>query len=199
VRGVAAVRQLAERGGGVARLRELRDVEEVRAAQRGVAVAVARARARERNGDLQPRRGEVGGVEAERRAEAGEGAGERLAVVLGGEYQGRARGLHVVGRLRGGGEGEQRGERGRSEAGSETGHGGLLRQRGSMRSSVASLRNRWWWKAAAACSATAATSTQNSHSCSSCARSASASSGAASLGIVNRPNHRNGRRPLAES
>src|SRR5690606_22131651 len=60
--------------------------------------------------------------------EAREGAGEHLAVVLGGESQGGAGGLHVVGR--GGGDGDHQGDEAGGDGGGGgelAGHGGLLR------------------------------------------------------------------------
>src|SRR3546814_14930170 len=61
---------------------------------------LAGVRAGQGDGDVEFRAGQVGRVEAEPGREAGEGAGEHFAVVLGGECQRGAGRLHVVGGAR---------------------------------------------------------------------------------------------------
>src|SRR3546814_271488 len=94
--------------------------EEIRAAQGVVAVVVAGVRAGQGDGDVEFRAGQVGRVEAEPGREAGEGAGEHFAVVLGGECQRGAGRLHVVGGASGCGDHQG------NEAGGDGGRGGEL-------------------------------------------------------------------------
>src|SRR5690606_69338 len=81
VGGVAVLAQVAEAGRGVARLREGGGVEEGLAAVLAVVVLVAGGGGVQRDGLVQARRREVGRVEALPRLEAGEAAGEGLALV----------------------------------------------------------------------------------------------------------------------
>src|SRR5690606_33961768 len=150
VGGVAVLAQVAEAGRGVARLREGGGVEEGLAAHLAVVVPVAGGGGGQRDGHVQARRREVGRVEAHPRLEAGEAAGEGLALVHAAEGQGRAFRLHVVGG--GGGRGgkhagdEQGGGqewKAHQRISSCVGAGGFSQPRGSIRDSVASPRNRW--------------------------------------------------------
>src|SRR5690606_7795363 len=166
VGGVAVLAQVAEAGGAVARLREGGGVEKGLAAHLAVVVAVAGGSGGQRDGHVQACGGEVGRIEGHPRLEAGEAAGEGLALVHAAEGQGRAFRLHVVGG--GGGRGGQRA--GDEQGGGQernahqrisscVGAGGFSQPRGSIRDSVASPRNRWCQTAAKAC-ASASTSSR---------------------------------------
>src|SRR5690606_24193331 len=106
VGGVTVAAERAEPGRRVLRLREFRRVEEGAAAQFAVVVGIAGAGGGERDRHLQFRCVQPRRVERETGGEAGELAGEYLALVLAGEGEGGTRRLRIVG-----GEGWGRGQR----------------------------------------------------------------------------------------
>src|SRR5690606_3412426 len=114
-------------------------------------VAVAGGGAGQGDAHLEPAFGRFGRIEAQAGGEILEAAGEQLAVVAAGEGQGRALGLHVVGRCRGGG-GQHSGQQGDGDGGggqdrlhgASSRGGSVVIRRGSIRARVASCLTKWW-------------------------------------------------------